>query len=259
MYSQQQLKRMTKQQIADIATRKATNDDIARTDVIMRVADQTEIFDACDWPSSSMSDSTTKITLIQDDTVSAIEKLSDKGHVAALNFASYKNPGGQFLCGSMAQEECLCHYSFLYSVLRCMTDYYEYNKKHLNRALYTDRALYSPGVVFTPRDNVSCTCDIITCAATNYRAASKYQNVSPAENTLVMQRRVEFLLGIAQVKNVDTLILGAWGCGIFGNSPRDIAKIFYDAILKNPCIPEIVFAIPKDATGTYDKFAEVMQ
>ena len=35
--------------------------------------------------------------------------------LAALNFASFKNPGGMYMEGSSAQEESLCHYSILYT------------------------------------------------------------------------------------------------------------------------------------------------
>ena len=53
------------------------------------------------------------------DSVSAIflPELANK-RVCVLNFASYKNPGGMFIKGSSAQEESLCHESFLYNVLK---------------------------------------------------------------------------------------------------------------------------------------------
>lgn len=72
------------------------------------------------------------------DSVKSMLKHRD-GKTAVLNFASYKNPGGKFLDGSSAQEECLCHSSILYNVLKKFPDYYAWNKQHNNRALYTNR------------------------------------------------------------------------------------------------------------------------
>lgn len=56
------------------------------------------------------------ITLTNEDSVSAIFN-HQIGKVCVLNFASFKYPGGGFINGSKAQEECLCHESFLYNVL----------------------------------------------------------------------------------------------------------------------------------------------
>ena len=61
--------------------------------------------------------------------------------IAVLNFASYKNPGGGYLNGAMAQEEALCGVSDLYPIITSFTDYYAWNKQHLNDNLYTDRAI----------------------------------------------------------------------------------------------------------------------
>ena len=72
----------------------------------------------------------------------------DQSKKTVLNFASYKNPGGAFIKGSSAQEEMLCHSSTLYNVLREMTQYYEHNRKILNKGLYTNQALYSPDIIF---------------------------------------------------------------------------------------------------------------
>ncbi len=57
----------------------------------------------------------TEVLVKRCSTVDAIieENSKENGHVVALNFASYKNPGGQFINGSMAQEESLCHASTL--------------------------------------------------------------------------------------------------------------------------------------------------
>ena len=46
--------------------------------------------------------------------------------------------------------------------------------------------------------------------------------------------------------HVDTLVLGAWGCGVYGNNPEDMSYIMnkvckkYGGLYKN-----IVFAVPR--------------
>lgn len=78
------------------------------------------------------------------------------GHmVTALNFASYKYPGGGFIKGSIAQEEALCHASFLYNVIGAdkFADEYVYNREHLHGALYENFGIYSPGILFVGDEN----------------------------------------------------------------------------------------------------------
>ena len=50
------------------------------------------------------------ITLTDEDSVLAVFN-HQKGKVCVLNFASFKYPGGGFIRGSRAQEECLCRQS----------------------------------------------------------------------------------------------------------------------------------------------------
>jgi len=144
--------------------------------------------------------------------------------MAALNFASYTNPGGMFIKGSRAQEECLCHASFLYNVLQpFQKEYYDKNYLNKNKGLYLNRALYSPDIYFFNEDEVY-PCDIITCAAPNWSAAH-WTNVTREENYQVLQSRIKFVLDIALDQHAETLVLGAYGCGVFRQNPRDVATI----------------------------------
>jgi uncharacterized protein (TIGR02452 family) len=68
-------------------------------------------------------------------------------HIAVLNFASARNPGGGFLNGAKAQEEDLCRCSGLYPCLVQCDSYYEANRQEAS-CLYTDHAIFSPRVPF---------------------------------------------------------------------------------------------------------------
>ena len=186
------------------------------------------------------------ISIVDEDSVSAIFN-HRKGKTAVLNFASYKHPGGMFLNGSKAQEECLCHESFLYNVLSDYeSTYYAWNKKNLNRSLYRNRALYSPAIAFF-KEGKSTLCDVITCAAPNYTSAKKYCEVTKKENTEALESRIKFILDIAAENKVDTLILGAFGCGVFGQDPFEVASIFKKYLeTSHHIFDRVVFAIPSN-------------
>ena len=166
-----------------------------------------------------------RLSVKEKDSVSALlDCKPGDGRVAILNFASYKHPGGGFMVGSRAQEESLCHESFLYNVLREFDNtYYEENRNALNKGLYKHRALYSPNVRFI-RDNNETICDVITCAAPNFSAAERH--VSREYNNRVLTERVRFVLDIAKRENVDTFIVGAFGCGVFRQDPKVLADCF---------------------------------
>ena len=194
------------------------------------------------------------------DSVGAIFKYINTNEITAvLNFASYNNPGGNFINGSKAQEECLCHESYLYNVLKGRIGYYKINHKNKNRSLYTDRALYSPNVRFT-KECKDVFCDVITCAAPNKTAAQKYYNVSDEENSEVLKERIEFVLKIAQDNRVDNLILGAYGCGVFGQDPLEVAKIFKEFLSgKYKCFNKVIFAIPNRLEMNYRCFKRIFK
>ena len=130
---------------------------------------------------------TPEIVLTKHDTVTEIHR-QDAYNCVALNFASYRNAGGGYLKGAMAQEECLCMESWLYNVLSEMDDYYAYNEAHLRNGLYENAAIYTPDVGFM-RSKGYKSCDILTCAAPNYSHAERL-GVSRDENREALVSRM---------------------------------------------------------------------
>lgn len=203
----------------------------------------------------------TEFTLVDKDSVAAIIERPLNEKVTVLNFASYKNPGGKFIEGSSAQEESLCHASFLYNVLASCSVYYDWNNDHKNRGLYENRAIYSPDVLFQ-KDEKERDCDVITCAAPNITPSRKYNwGVTDEENTEALKSRIKFVLDIAADQKVETLILGAFGCGVFGQDAEEVANIFMDYLTTtHKMFKKVIFAIPKGFhTENYDKFEKVFK
>ena len=191
-----------------------------------------------------VKDSTFK--LIQTTTDGALKGLT--GKTVVLNFASYKHPGGAFLNGSLAQEEALCHNSFLYNVLKELKTYYDWNNLNKNRGLYTHRAVYTPDVKFFDAQGNEMVADVITCAAPNKSLLDRYASFKDSENDKVLAERVSFVKTVAQYSgNCDNIVLGAWGCGVFHQNPVYVSKLFMNEF-KNSVFDEVIFAVPDEVT-----------
>ena len=188
------------------------------------------------------------------DTVSALYDVYTSGQgkdkICVLNFASYRNPGGKYLEGSRAQEESLCHESNLYQNLASAENeaYYSYNNEHKNKCFYESRALYTEGVYFV-KDGKEIQADVLTCAAPNINAVKQsigkgWFDVPDVDyrNTCILKDRITFIRDIMCERGVDTAILGAWGCGVFGQDPKEVARLFKE-IFANSEITTI-YAVP---------------
>ena len=192
-----------------------------------------------------------KFTLIDLNSVDAIFYYDN---CAVLNFASYKEPGGKFLEGAFAQEESLCHASYLYNVLKKQKTYYRYNNEHKNKGMYENRLLYCKNILFTLR-NKQKYCDVITCAAPNRLNLLKYHSFNEAQNNFALNERIKLIKYAAEDNNVDTLILGAFGCGVFKQKPNIVCFNFIKNF-ETTTIKKIVFAIPKGIN--YKTFKQVL-
>ncbi len=174
----------------------------------------------------------TTFEVVNETTLAGVARLlaERNGPVAALNFASAKNPGGGFLNGSQAQEESLARSSALHASLLQAREFYERHRASPS-LLYSDAMILSPDCpVF--RDDGGALLDepqlvtFITSAAPNAGAA---QNNRPEELPAipdVFRRRSEFLLALAASQGYKRLVLGAWGCGVFRNDPAVVAAAF---------------------------------
>ena len=166
-----------------------------------------------------------------------------------LNYASARNPGGGFINGAKAQEEDLNRCSGLYQCLRSQMVYYQANREH-SSMLYTDHVIYSPRVPWfrvRSRDVANCLflASVISAPAVNATQARRRGNTE-IEIKQAMHRRCGQVLGVARANNHRTLLLGAWGCGVFGNNPRMVANIFHQWLTGNifqGAFDRVVFAV----------------
>ncbi len=196
---------------------------------------------------------------------------SNHQKTAILDFASYRYPGGGYINGAMAQEEALCHDSTLYHFLKDQVSFYRRNNDHLNHGLYHNRMLYLHGIRFFHPDyplletsdiqvvkTNSKVGDVIVVAAPNKREAVEHQGISESDNDQTLHDRITFILDGAQYHHVDTLILGAFGCGVFAQDPFDVARLFKDGLTNGSYgFNHVIFAIP-NGNGNLDAFHQII-
>ena len=187
--------------------------------------------------------------LVDNDAVSALFKVYDKygttSKYGVLNFASYRYPGGGFIKGSKAQEECLCHESTLYNVLKEFdSTFYRDNRSRTYYGLYSNRSIYTPNIIFE-RDGIAMFANVISIAAPNI-AAIKRTNITVSDKYIkeAIDSRILTIIYLANKFNIETLILGAFGCGVFKNDPEYIANSFMKQIKQYSNTKNIIFAVP---------------
>jgi uncharacterized protein (TIGR02452 family) len=147
-----------------------------------------------------------------------------------LNFASARNPGGGFINGAKAQEEDLCRCSGLYPCLLAQRGYYDANRDY-ESAIYTDHLIYSPNVPWfrtRSRDQPDTVflASVITAPAPNAGVVLAREPSALPEVEEALRRRAGLVLAVAADNGHRTVLLGAWGCGVFRNIPALVADAF---------------------------------
>ncbi|WP_204300404.1 TIGR02452 family protein [Actinoplanes campanulatus] len=178
--------------------------------------------------------------------------------VACLNFASARNPGGGFLNGAQAQEESIARGSAIYPALLAAGDFYAFHRADRG-LLYTDRIIWSPGVPVFRDDRGRLLAhpypvSILTSAAPNRAAITRNEPDLLTEVSGALARRAARVLRVAAAHGARELVLGAWGCGVFGNDPGEVARVFAAALRDGPWFDRVVFAIMDRRETVRDAF-----
>ena len=193
---------------------------------------------------------TTQTGCANEDCLVVAKQLIDLGlNPAVLNLADAYHACGMYNSGSGAQEESLCRASTL-----SLTLYQYYNKMWAKKAGVPLRpvsaypmnihfgGIYSPGVTvfrdnqdtgFALREEPYQTA-IISLAALNFKAGHKTNNLEyraddggfTLEGEQIMFDKIRTIYRIALLNGHDSLVLGAFGCGVFQLKPELVAQYF---------------------------------
>jgi uncharacterized protein (TIGR02452 family) len=185
----------------------------------------------------------TRVQVANETTLQASRRLLEAGlRPLALNFANAVHAGGGFLSGARAQEEVLCRSSALYLTL-VDDPMYECHARR-PRADSTDWAIYSPDVpVFRKDDGTELERPWLLSFISS--AAPYAPAIGQPESGNLLQKRILRVLAIASAYGHRALVLGAWGCGAFGNDPRRAATDFRRALENDfdGAFSHVIFAV----------------
>jgi len=198
-------------------------------------------------------------TKIYAENIDTFEKAIEFGSKAAcLNMASNWNPGGGVHNGSRAQEECLCRRSnlllSLYSFDHRKKNIFGFLRQGESYPLQTFGGIYSPCVnIYKTKDYTEYTGDpnitnVISVSAVNKPKLDENGQITKSYIPMV-KGKIRTILRIAINHGHSKLVLGAFGCGAYGNPARQTAELF-KAVLEEPefnhSFEEICFAVLDD-------------
>ncbi len=154
--------------------------------------------------------------------------------VLVLNFANPVHPGGGVRKGASAQEEDLCRKSSLLLSLESKHahGYYAYHRG-LRTYMGSDAVIISPKVeiIRDSRGNLldeTVIVSVITCAAP--MISHGIEGLSDEEYREMFEGRISNMLKLAGSLGYRNIVLGAWGCGAFGNDAHIVSGLFYKAL-----------------------------
>lgn len=189
--------------------------------------------------------------------------------VLVLNFANPHRPGGGIRSKPGTQEEHLC----VKTTLLCSLEtgkawpFYQANLDSGTQA-QTDTILYSSNTVVIRNSDLSFREDPFPIAVMTVSApiVSRMEPEELPDLEKILRNRINGMIRTAIEEGYTRLVLGAWGCGNFGNDPELVAKLFHQVLIdrtasNGPCFgdffTEIIMAVFDNSTEQvrYQRFA----
>lgn len=195
--------------------------------------------------------------------------------VLVLNLASERSPGGGWQNGALAQEECLCYRSSLYLSLHksyyrlpSLSAIYTSSVLLIRSSMSAGHTLLVPGTPVTQLPVVA----VVSAAALRHPPLTDdkkhFANLGLRAET---KRKMRVVLRVAALGGHTKLVLGALGCGVFGNPPREVAECFLEVLrekeFQGGWWEEVAFAVldnvkgpegGKDGKGNFGAFYRVL-
>lgn len=232
----------------------------------------------------------TKLSVVNNDCLVVGKQMQDEGlNPAVLNMASAYRPGGGVLNGARAQEECIFRRSNLFMSLylfdRQMYDLViepnmdgMYELSFIQQGYPMDEnfgGIYSADVTVFKDGKYEWLHNPYQTAFISVAAMNVNRALRQGENILVDGRLSDCAVAITKNKirtiyrigilhGHDSLVLGAWGCGAFGNPPEQMAQLFIDVLNEDEFrggFKDIRFAIIEDHNSkgrNYQTFKNVI-
>jgi len=213
----------------------------------------------------NVNDTATKIAVINADCLETARLISLSGfNPVVLNMADRQNPGGGVINGAGAQEENIFRRSNLYVSLYQFVDYsLQYNIQRntifsypLNR---DTGGIYSQAVTIFRGSEANGYCllsnpyqlSFVTVPAINRPDLELIGGEYRIVTALIKptKEKIRTILRIAIHNGNDSAVLSAFGCGAFGNPPKQMATLFHQVLNEEEFrnkLKLIVFAIIDD-------------
>ncbi|MBN9343196.1 MAG: TIGR02452 family protein [Caedibacter sp. 38-128] len=209
---------------------------------------------------------TTSIVYTQESTQEAAIRLATRigTKIGALNYGNGTYTGGSAFNGANGQEESFIRTTTLFSSLAQLVDSQINLEKEITKSYTTIRynaetnkaltehngVLISPNVSIFRRFNAQTTkyenLDTPTVVTVVTSVALNLNHGKPKDYAEITRQKIYSQLAAFAKEGMDSIVLGAWGCGAFGNQAEDIAPI-YKSLLENEfkgAFKTVVFAIP---------------